>query len=117
MLRLSLAYANPSQSFLPREILVLIFCLSTIDLGLDGSKVSNKNFELPSLGKKLLQLSLDIHDGRGFSVIRGLNPADFSVEDLTLAYMGVSAHIADKRGRQDRKGNMLGMSSACLPYW
>ncbi|KUI67834.1 hypothetical protein VM1G_02709 [Cytospora mali] len=77
------------------------------DLGLDGSKVNYGNFELPSLGKKLQKLSLDIHNGRGFSVIRGLNPAEFSVEDLTLAYMGVSAHIADKRGRQDRKGNML----------
>ncbi|ROW11138.1 hypothetical protein VMCG_01171 [Cytospora schulzeri] len=77
------------------------------DLGLDGSKVGCDNFELPNLGKKLQQLSLDIHNGRGFSVIRGLNPADFSAEDLTLAYMGISAHIADKRGRQDRKGNML----------
>lgn len=85
------------------------------DLGLDGSKVGRDNFELPSLGRKLQQLSLDIHEGRGFSAIRGLNPADFSVEDLTLAYMGVSAHIADMRGRQDRKGNMLGMSVVWSP--
>lgn len=83
---------------------------------MDGSKVGRDNFELPSLGKKLLQLSLDIHEGRGFSTIRGLNPADFSVEDLTLAYMGVSAHIADMRGRQDRKGNMLGTLCCCLAY-
>jgi hypothetical protein len=41
-------------------------------------------------------------------VIRGLNPANYSVEDLTLAYLGVQSYIAEQRGRQDKRGNMLG---------
>lgn len=65
-------------------------------------------FPLPSLSSKLTELSVDIHDGRGFSVIRGMDPRDYSVEDLTIAYMGVSSYIADKRGRQDKRGNILG---------
>lgn len=55
-----------------------------------------------------MELSLDVHNGRGFSVIRGINPGDYSVEDLTIAYMGVSSYVADKRGCQDKLGNMLG---------
>lgn len=55
-----------------------------------------------------MDLSLDVHNGRGFAVIRGINPGDYSVEDLTLAYMGLASYVADKRGCQDKLGNMLG---------
>lgn len=68
------------------------------------------NFPLPTLGPKLGELSRDVHNGRGFCVIRGLNPAAYAVEDLTLAYLGVQSYIAEQRGRQDKRGNMLGQS-------
>ncbi len=68
------------------------------------------NFPLPTLGAKLDELSRDVHNGRGFCVIRGLNPAAFAVEDLTLVYLGVQSYIAEQRGRQDKRGNMLGQS-------
>lgn len=66
------------------------------------------NFPLPTLGPKLLELSRDVHTGKGFCVIRGLNPAAYTVEDLTLVYLGVQSYIAEQRGRQDKRGNMLG---------
>lgn len=78
------------------------------ELGLDGSHVNVDTFKLPTLGPRLVELSLDIHNGRGFAVVRGINPGDYSVEDLTLAYMGVASYVADKRGCQDKLGNMLG---------
>lgn len=53
-------------------------------------------------------VSKEVHEGRGFGVVRGLNPAKYSVEDLTIMYLGIQAHVADQRGRQDSKGNMLG---------
>lgn len=77
------------------------------ELGLDGSHVNVDTFKLPTLGPRLVELSLDIHNGRGFAVVRGINPGDYSVEDLTLAYMGVASYVADKRGCQDKLGNML----------
>lgn len=77
------------------------------ELGLDGSHVNVDTFKLPTLGPRLVELSLEVHNGRGFAVIRGINPGDYSVEDLTLAYMGVSSYVADKRGCQDKLGNML----------
>ncbi|KAK4231804.1 hypothetical protein QBC38DRAFT_451036 [Podospora fimiseda] len=77
-------------------------------LGDDGDAIKPSNFPLPTLGLKLADLSRDIHEGQGVAVIRGLNPASFPVEDLTMIYLGVSSYIAEQRGRQDKRGNMLG---------
>ncbi|KAK0657483.1 hypothetical protein B0T16DRAFT_317383 [Cercophora newfieldiana] len=73
----------------------------------DGDLVNVKSFPLPTLGPRLLALRHDIHGGRGFAVVRGVDPASFSVEDLTLVYLGIQSYIAEQRGRQDRRGNML----------
>jgi hypothetical protein len=85
-------------------------CLLTcsVALGQDGDLVEPANFPLPTLGPKLKALSGDVHSGKGFCVIRGIDPATYSVEDLTLAYLGVQSYIAEQRGRQDKRGNMLG---------
>ncbi|KAF4485695.1 hypothetical protein FAGAP_11453 [Fusarium agapanthi] len=76
-------------------------------LGLDGDCVSRDNFPLPTLGPKLDRIRQDVHQGKGFGVIRGLDPQKYSVEDLTVLYLGIQSHIANRHGRQDRKGNML----------
>lgn len=84
-------------------------CLAALDQ--DGDLVEPANFPLPTLGPMLLELSRAVHNGKGFCVIRGLNPADYAVEDLTLVYLGVQSYIAERRGRQDKRGNMLGQWS------
>ncbi|KAK7970530.1 hypothetical protein PG988_009603 [Apiospora saccharicola] len=76
-------------------------------LELDGDLVNVENFPLPTLAPKLAGIGHELHNGKGFSVIRGLNPKDFSVEELTMVWLGIQAHIVDQRGRQDHKGNML----------
>ncbi|KAL2270894.1 hypothetical protein VTJ83DRAFT_265 [Remersonia thermophila] len=76
-------------------------------LGQDGDLIEPANFRLPTLGPKLEELSRNVHNGKGFCLIRGINPADYTVEDLTLVYLGVQSYIAEQRGRQDRRGNML----------
>jgi hypothetical protein len=81
---------------------------------LDGIQVNQDNFPLPTLGPKLRTLSYDIHSGKGFQVIRGLDPDDFPVEDLTIIWLGIQAYIAEQRGRQDHRGNMLGI---CHPIY
>ncbi|RSM08093.1 hypothetical protein CDV31_008306 [Fusarium ambrosium] len=48
-----------------------------------------------------------LHMGRGFVVIRGLEASRYTVEDNVTIFLGVASYIAEKRGRQDRKGNML----------
>ncbi|KAF4463563.1 hypothetical protein FALBO_9616 [Fusarium albosuccineum] len=76
-------------------------------LGLDGDLVSRDNFPLPTLGPRLAKIRRDVHEGKGFGVIRGLDPQKYSIEDLTVLYLGLQAYIANGNGRQDRKGNML----------
>ncbi|KAK1755151.1 hypothetical protein QBC47DRAFT_210397 [Echria macrotheca] len=76
-------------------------------LGQDGDLVDPASFPLPTLGPKLWALSHDVHHGRGFGIVRGINPASYSVEDLSLIYLGIQSYIAEQRGRQDRRGNML----------
>ncbi|KAK0739985.1 hypothetical protein B0T18DRAFT_331684 [Schizothecium vesticola] len=76
-------------------------------LGLYGSDVSPSTFPLPTLGPRLLGLALAVHSGRGFALVRGLDPDDFSQEDNVVIFLGISSYIGPKRGRQDEEGNML----------
>jgi hypothetical protein len=48
-----------------------------------------------------------IHDGRGFVVLRGLQPDKYSNFDNILLYLGVTSYIAEKRGMQDFDGRMI----------
>lgn len=47
-------------------------------------------------------------------MVRGIDPSTYSVEDLTLVYLGVQSYIAEQRGRQDKRGNMLGEYRAVM---
>jgi len=76
-------------------------------LELDGSELMMSNFPLPGLRSILLHLAAELHDGKGFFVVRGLNSADYSPEDNVLIFLGISSYIAETRGKQDEAGNML----------
>ncbi|KAK2072636.1 hypothetical protein P8C59_006977 [Phyllachora maydis] len=76
-------------------------------LGLDGTEVGPSNFLLPTLGPLLEAVGSELYEGRGFQLVRGLNPADYSVEDLNIVWFGMQSFVAAQRGRQDRAGNML----------
>lgn len=86
------------------------YMLMRAELGLYGSEVTPDTFPLPTLGPKLQQVAVDIHRGRGFAVVRGLNPDEFSPEDNVLIFLGISSYIGAQRGRQDEEGNMLSES-------
>ncbi|KAJ4113927.1 hypothetical protein NW768_011457 [Fusarium equiseti] len=76
-------------------------------LGLDGDLICRENFPLPTLGPKLDVMRLDIYEGKGFGLIRGLDPKDYSTVDLTMIYLGIQSYIANRFGQQDGKGNVL----------
>ena len=78
-----------------------------VALGLDGDEVSADNFPLPSLSRRLRASAETINLGRGFVIIRGIDGSKYTVEDSVTIFLGVASYIADKRGLQDRKGNML----------
>lgn len=78
-------------------------------LGLYGTEVNRNNFPLPSLLKRLDLIAQNVHRGRGFAIIRGLDPKEYSPEDNAIVFLGISSYIGEKRGMQDGDGNMLGM--------
>ncbi|KAJ4300109.1 hypothetical protein N0V88_002778 [Collariella sp. IMI 366227] len=69
--------------------------------------VSPSTFPLPNLSSRLVDVAKEIHDGRGFVVLRGLQPGKYSNFDNILIYLGVTSYIAEKRGMQDFDGRMI----------
>lgn len=78
-----------------------------VALGLERDQVNRENFPLPNLGEALRKGRDDIYNGKGFFILRGLKPDDYSIEELTTIYLGVSSYIAERRGKQDQRGSML----------
>ncbi|KAL4747078.1 hypothetical protein BDW72DRAFT_183585 [Aspergillus terricola var. indicus] len=76
-------------------------------LDLDGPEVSADNFPLPTLGPKLRSFAGVIHSGPGFYVLQGLRLPGCSVEDRTLAFLGVSSYIGEQRAMQAGVMDML----------
>jgi len=66
-----------------------------------------KHFHLPTLGPILKYLSHEIASGRGFFVLRGLEPETYSKLRNIVIYAGIGSYIGNRFGRQDEYGNML----------
>lgn len=79
-------------------------------LGLSKDRISMANFPLPTLGPRLQAIRGDVYEGRGFSILRGLDVDSYSEEDIVLVYLGTTSYVAETRGKQNQRGDMLGMS-------
>jgi hypothetical protein len=55
-------------------------------------------------------MTAELHHGRGFFALRGLDLHGMSFEDTILRYLGVSSYVADKIAVQDECGNVFGQS-------
>jgi hypothetical protein len=75
---------------------------------LDGDLVNKENFPVPNLQHVLRKCCRELHDGKGFVILRGLDLAKYSVEDGMVIFLGIQSYIAEQRARQDDKGNMVG---------
>ncbi|KAK2614633.1 hypothetical protein N8I77_001442 [Diaporthe amygdali] len=73
-----------------------------------GDEISPETFPLPTLKSKLKELKDEIFEGRGFFVLRGLDPVQLCIEDNILIYIGVAKYIAGLIGKQDDGGHVLG---------
>ncbi|CAJ2500746.1 Uu.00g035990.m01.CDS01 [Anthostomella pinea] len=76
-------------------------------LHLDARYINPKTFPLPSLATRLRGVSHDLYYGKGFVIIRGLDPNEFSKEDNALVFLGISSHIAPQHGAQTKQGHMM----------
>ncbi|KAI0602175.1 hypothetical protein F4775DRAFT_227399 [Biscogniauxia sp. FL1348] len=77
------------------------------EMGIDGTRVSRDTFVLPNFGHILDSICNEVYEGRGFVIVRGLDPDSYPIEDLTIVYLGISSYIGERRGKQDQRGSML----------
>ena len=75
--------------------------------------MSKPLFPLPNLGQRLRELTGELHNGSGLVILRGLVASKYSDIETVLLYLGVSSHVAEKVGCQDRKGTLI--SKAVVP--
>lgn len=76
------------------------------------SDIQKDTFLLPIFGPKIKQLTEDnVVEGRGFIVIRGINPDKYTRLQNIIAYTGISAYVG-KRGQQGR--HTIGKSFSCI---
>jgi hypothetical protein len=69
--------------------------------------VTTELFPLPLLGPRLVEISKELHEGAGITVLKGLEPGQYSQWDNVVLFAGITAYLGDRRGCQDRYGNML----------
>ncbi|KAH7152140.1 hypothetical protein B0J13DRAFT_605200 [Dactylonectria estremocensis] len=64
--------------------------------GIDGSEVSCETFLLPNLSSRLRLVCTDVYEGRRFAIVRGLDPEEYPVQDLTIVCLGVSSYVCER---------------------
>lgn len=74
---------------------------------IESINITKKYFPLPKLGAYLQKFKEELYNGVGLVVLRGLDPLDYSLEDLATILLGVSSHIAARRGVQNQLGSIL----------
>jgi len=80
--------------------------LAARDLDLAG--IGAADFPLPTVGPRLQALlAREVLGGRGFAVIRGLDPAALSRREAAAAFLGLGAHLGALRP-QNAAGHVLG---------
>lgn len=75
--------------------------------GFTLNDITTETFKLPTLSQRLSQVSTELYEGRGISVINGLQPDMYSMEDNVIIHAGICSHIAPLRGCQSASNDMI----------
>ena len=65
------------------------------------------DFNLPTLGPKLLELRDELIHGRGFALLRGLFTTNYTEREAAIIFCGLGSHLGLARP-QNAKGHLLG---------
>ncbi|KAI1327877.1 hypothetical protein F5Y16DRAFT_370578 [Xylariaceae sp. FL0255] len=66
--------------------------------GLSRGHINQQTFPLSErFSKRLNEVNSILNDGKGFHVIRGIDPNQFTEEEHVLLFAGMASHIADNR--------------------
>ncbi|KAL2162884.1 hypothetical protein VTH06DRAFT_6720 [Thermothelomyces fergusii] len=82
----------------------------------DADLVTRETFVLPTIQSQLARASRDVHEGRGFAIVRGLDPLRYTAEENLIIFLGIANYIGEQRGVQDKMGSMLSKNGS-LKAW
>jgi len=69
-------------------------------------RFARADFPLPTLGARLAALVEEVQHGRGFAVVRGLEPRKYARADLEALYWGLGTHLGNPIS-QNVEGHLL----------
>ena len=69
--------------------------------------ITINDFPLDRVGKRLKKIENELINGRGFSLIRGLDRSRYDNDDMCLLYWGIGLHLGNP-WPQNKHGHMLG---------
>ena len=94
----------------PAEIAEVVAAATVAgNAGSDLATLRKADFPAPSVAPRLTAILRDeVLGGRGFAVIRGMDPAQFSRRQCAAAFLGLGAHLGNLRP-QNAKGHILGL--------
>lgn len=70
-------------------------------------KFGRADFPLPVLGPRLAEIAEELETGRGFVLLRGLQPERYSDDEINAIYYGLGLNMGEPVG-QNPKGDLLG---------
>ncbi|KAL2066451.1 hypothetical protein VTL71DRAFT_2522 [Oculimacula yallundae] len=82
----------------------------------------SQDLSAPDTWPKLRALSLEIHEGKGTIIVKGLQPDNYSLKDNIMIFAGLSSYIDDQRGSQSAQNDVMmldprpGFSDHGLPF-
>lgn len=76
--------------------------------------MEREHFPLPQdVADKFRDLSDTVHNGRGFVVLRGLDPQKYTAEDNVLIYGGITSYISTDRSEMSRCSSVFTSDIRC----
>lgn len=91
-----------------REISDIMDAVARVEVrGLDIKDIDRNAFPLPVLSPALMDIKMELMDGRGFAVVRGLPIEGRTRYQNVAAFWGVSSHIG-RAFSQNGEGHLLG---------
>ncbi len=75
--------------------------------GIEIKDITTEDFPLPILDSRLADLKMQLMEGRGLAVLRGVPVDRYTIEQSAIAYWGIALRVGDQVS-QNHKGHLLG---------
>jgi hypothetical protein len=83
---------------------------------LECYRFTKKDFPLPKLGRKIEQILKELEDGRGFALLRGIQPDKYDDDTLYRLYWGLGTHFGEPITQNNRGEKIVEIQDRGVAY-